>query len=77
MYEIPIGSFEDDEINKIIIDNVLNKLGSEYKNIFYKYYFEGKTSDRIAKEIGKSQPTVSRRLNKIKKEIKNEIFNRI
>ena len=77
VYEIPIESFEDDEINKIIIDDVLSKLGSEYKNIFYKHYFEGKTSNRIAKEIGRSQPTVSRKLNKIKKEIENEIFNRI
>ena len=77
VYEIPIESFEDDEINKIMIDNMLSKFDSEYKNIFYKYYFEGKTSDRIAKEIGKSQPTVSKRLNEIKKEIKNEIFNRI
>ena len=77
VYEIPVESFEDDEINKIIINSVLSKFNSEYKNIFYKHYFEGKTSNRIAKEIGKSQPTVSRRLNKIKKEIKNEIFNRI
>ena len=77
VYEIPIESFEDDEINKIIINSVLSKFNSEYKNIFYKHYFEGKTSNRIAKEIGKSQPTVSRRLNVIKKEIENEIFNRI
>ena len=77
MYEIPVESFEDDKINKIIINNVLSEFNSEYKNIFYKHYFEGKTSNRIAKEIGKSQPTVSRKLNVIKKEIKNEIFNRI
>ena len=77
VYEIPVESFEDDKINKIIINSVLSKFNSEYKNIFYKHYFEGKTSNRIAKEIGKSQPTVSRRLNVIKKEIKNEIFNRI
>ena len=77
MYEIPVESFEDDKINKIIINSVLSKFNSEYKNIFYKHYFEGKTSNRIAKEIGKSQPTVSRKLNVIKKEIKNEIFNRI
>ena len=77
VYEIPVESFEDDKINKIIINSVLSKFNSEYKNIFYKHYFEGKTSNRIAKEIGKSQPTVSRKLNVIKKEIENEIFNRI
>lgn len=77
VYEIPVESFEDDKINKIIINSVLSKFNSEYKNIFYKHYFEGKTSNRIAKEIGKSQPTVSRKLNEVRKEIKNEIFNRI
>ena len=71
VYEIPIGSFEDDKINKIIINSVLSKFNSEYKNIFYKHYFEGKTSNRIAKKKKKSQPTVSRKLNVIKKEIKN------
>ncbi len=51
---------EEERLNKMIIDEGINKLNKRLKNIIYDRYYNGKTQMEIAEEIGISQAQVSR-----------------
>lgn len=51
---------EEKRLNRIIIEEGINKLNNRLKNIIYERYYEGKTQMEIAEEIGISQAQVSR-----------------
>lgn len=51
---------EEKKLNKIMIEEGMQKLNKRLKNIIYDRYYEGKTQMEIAEEIGISQAQVSR-----------------
>lgn len=69
------NSFEDDEINKIIVQDLLNGLDKKESEIVRLYYFEEMKQWEIAEIYNTSQVQISRTLreaiNKFKKATKN------
>lgn len=69
-----IKSTEDEEkiINKITIQNILNKISKRERQILVLRYFKGKTQAEIAPIIGVSQVQVSRIEKKVIERIRRE-----
>ncbi|WP_410743804.1 sigma-70 family RNA polymerase sigma factor, partial [Clostridium neonatale] len=69
------NSFEDDEINKIFVQDLLNRLDKKELEIVRLYYFEDMNQREIAEIYNTSQFQISRTLrmaiNKFKKATKN------
>ena len=65
------NSFEDDEINKIFVQDLLNRLDKKELEIVRLYYFEDMNQREIAEIYNTSQFRISRTLrmaiNKFKK----------
>jgi RNA polymerase sporulation-specific sigma factor len=65
------NSFEDDEINKIFVQDLLNRLDKKELEIVRLYYFEDMNQREIAEIYNTSQFQISRTLrmaiNKFKK----------
>ena len=53
-------SVYDKRLNKMIIEEGIEKLSPRLKNIIYDRYYNNKTQMEIAEEIGISQAQVSR-----------------
>ena len=66
----------DDLINKIAIEQMLEKLNDKEKKIIEKRYFQDKTQIELAEELGVSQAQISRieknALEKLKKKVIKE-----
>lgn len=54
------GGIEEGIINKVMIDDILNRLKPREKEILLLRYFRGKTQSEIARIIGVSQVQISR-----------------
>ena len=69
------NSFEDDEINKIFVQDLLNRLDKKELEIVRLYYFEDMNQREIAEIYNTSQFQISRTLrmaiNKLKETTKN------
>lgn len=63
--EIP---FTEDEAG--ILEEVF-KLSSDYRNVIYLYYYEGYNISEIASILGKKENTISSRLTRARKKLKN------
>lgn len=63
---------EEKKLNKMIIEEGINRLNDRLKGIIYERYYEGKTQMEIAEEIGISQAQVSR----LEKSALKIIFNK-
>lgn len=64
---------EDGVINKVMIDDILNRLTEREKEIILLRYFRGKTQSEIAKIIGVSQVQISRIEKKAIERIREEM----
>lgn len=64
---------EDGVINKVMIDDILNRLTEREKEIILLRYFRGKTQSEIAKIIGVSQVQISRIEKKAIERIRGEM----
>ncbi len=66
------GETEDEIINKVMIDDILNRMKPREKEVILLRYFRGKTQSEIAKMIGVSQVQVSRIEKKAIERIREE-----
>lgn len=66
------GEIEDGIINRVMIDNILNRMKPREKEVILLRYFRGKTQSEIAKMIGVSQVQVSRIEKKAIERIREE-----
>ncbi len=64
-------------INKIAVEQILNKLTEKERHIIEKRYFSNKTQSELAEELGVSQAQISRieknALDRIKKRVEKEL----
>lgn len=68
---------EDDILNNTIdekLDKVLDQLNGEEKKIFFDYYLEDKTINKIAEEKGLKETAVYNRLSRTREKIRNKYF---
>ncbi|MFA5636455.1 MAG: sigma-70 family RNA polymerase sigma factor, partial [Anaerovoracaceae bacterium] len=63
-------NFENGEVVK----TVMNKLNEQEKKVFRMRFFDDKTQQQIADEIGVSQMTVSRLEKKLRDKFKEEYY---
>ena len=65
--EIEIPFTEDEEG---ILEEVF-KLSSDYRNVIYLYYYEGYNISEVASILDKKENTISSRLTRARKKLKN------
>lgn len=64
---------EDQILNKIVLGNLLELLGTEERRLIYLRYFRNKTQSQVGKELGISQVQVSRLEKKILLYLRSQI----
>lgn len=63
----------EEALNRVMLQELLDKLGSKERRLIYMRYFEDKTQTEIAGELGISQVQVSRLEKKILKSMKGKL----
>ena len=61
---------EDEVVNRILLNQLLEELGKEERQLIYLRYFENKTQTEIGKLLGVSQVQISRTEKKILKKLR-------
>ena len=68
------ADFRESVIDKIMLDQALEKLSDEERYLITQLFYFGRTERELAEELGVSQYTVNRNKHKILKKLREEII---
>lgn len=72
-----IVRLEDVIMFSMVMDKILSSFSGIDREIYIRYFIEDKTQEEIAVEIGKTQSSISRRIERIKKKLCKKIAKAI
>ena len=69
------GNVEENLINSVLVSELFKLLTPREKQVIYLYYYMDLSQSEISKNIGMSQPNVSRTIKNSLKKMRNELYN--